>query len=528
MEVNDELVSILLLTTGYGWAGISPSKLEVNLAAVPLDQYSYSNLNSSGLVDGCATTTSIRACYQNILSNYASQGVTGIRFQFGLGGGGGSTAFYPNPQTGVLTPSVNPPWLTNLQSFFSDVHAAGIYNITPTPAMDGWTATPTQVTVSRSGSCPGPTNNPNNPQDVLYFYPWLPYGTVYTETSTDPPAFAYYPDGQNQNGCYSASPSNPTFSPGNQPYWGWQPVFTLFGDVFAAARAAGLTIEEFDLSNEVDLWDFPVQARIIYDNITDTAVFSSIGSLLISNGFSSAAVTTSVSAGSPNEAGPYPSDCESLYGDSAMLLHLSELLAAVTANDFGQTSGSVSSADDGPPPNGGGGMWCYNPSPPYGPVNGNGQACGAQGSSGWAQCVTYGMISTPVPQAVPSVLDIHSTPSCVLSAPGVCDRTNSTVAIAQAKTFFSDFWALMSYRQVTSATAMFGELPNNQPDDCDSESPLDATWSVAGYLQSSLYSNAGSHTVLRPWENSVGSCVPGPGVYQIPASIGAPSGPYAR
>jgi hypothetical protein len=291
--------------------------------------------------------------------------------------------------------------------------------------------------------------------------------------------------------------------------------------MFAGARSAGLTVEEFDLTNEVDLWNFPVQARLIYDNMTGTAVFSGIGSLLSSHGFSSNAVTVSVSNGSPNETGPYPSDCESLYGDSAMLQNLTELLAAVTGYDFGSTSGNVSTAD-GP-----GGMWCYNPALPSGPVNGNNQACGPQGSSAWAQCVTYGMVSVPVPQAMPGILDIHATPSCILSAPGVCDRTNSAAATAQAGTFFSDFWTLMWYRGITGATAMFGELPNNQAADCDSQFPFDALNTVAGYLGSSLYTAAGSHTVLRPWENSVQSC------YAIPAVIGyepspAPSGPYAK
>lgn len=443
-----------------------------------------------------------------------ARGVTGIRFQFGLAGGGVSTAFSLN-SSGVPTPAVSPTWLQNLQYFFSDVHISGIQNITPTPALDGWTATPSTglpavKSVTEWLSCPPPGNVCPHYAHDRYFFPWLPYAVVYEQTGTNPVTCGFQPDGGGINSCYAFSPGNPTF-------WGWQPLFTLFGDIFTGAYNAGLTIEEFDLSNEVDLWDFPVQARLIYDNTTSTPVFSQIASLLNAN-FPSAVVTTSVSASSPNPGdpnGPGLYDCESVYGDSGMHQNLSELLAAVTGYDFGKTSGSLAEAD------GAGGMWCYNASAPNGLEN----ICGPpQNTQAWAQCATYGMISTPVPQAAPGLLDVHTTPSCVLSSSGVCEESNSAVATAQAKTSFSDFWVLMLNHGLTGATAMFGELPNNQPGRngvyCDSQTPFDALNSVAGYLASSLYAAAGSHTVLRPWENSVSSC------YVIPANIGETSEPY--
>lgn len=67
-------IPVLMFAAGCAWAHISPSRLEVNLGPLPVDQYTYSNLNSSGLVSGCSASTSIRACYQSILSGYASQG----------------------------------------------------------------------------------------------------------------------------------------------------------------------------------------------------------------------------------------------------------------------------------------------------------------------------------------------------------------------------------------------------------------------------------------------------------------------
>jgi hypothetical protein len=106
----------------------------------------------------------------------------------------------------------------------------------------------------------------------------------------------------------------------------------------------------------------------------------------------------------------------------------------------------------------------------------------------------------PAGQPTSTVLDIHSIPGCYGPA-GDCDQVNPpSVETTQAQTFFDDFWTLMTYRQITGYTAMFGERPSNQQG-CDQST---------------------SHTVLRPWENVTVSC------YVIPANVGAPSGPYAR
>lgn len=358
--------------------------------------------------------------------------------------------------------------------------------------VDNWSGTLTSRTVSRSPSCPG--------SSMLNFFPWLPFGLDPNNNN--------WPDGQGNNNSYSCSPTNPDF-------WGWSPMFNLASQLVSSAHAAGLTIEELDLQNEVDLFDFPVTGRLVYDNQNQpgTPVFSNLQSRL-SAYYNPGGATVSVTNRAPLESSQYGLDCGSIYGDSALLLNLSELLAAVSGYAFGGVAGNVMVWD--------GNMACYNPS----------SICGTpQSNPNWAQCVTQGMVSTPVPQSLPTVLDIHTTPSCVSIQVGVdshgnpiydCDRNNANLATNQARTFFNDFWSLMSYRGITGDTAMFGELPNNQPSACDDQYPVDAQWTVAGYMPSSLYSSAGSHTVLRPWENSVAGC------YQIPANIGSPSGPYAR
>lgn len=379
--------------------------------------------------------------------------------------------------------------MSNLNAFFSDLATAHIYKVTPTPVtVESWSGTLVPKSVSRSPSCPGST--------TLNFFPWLPFRLD--------PNNSNRPDGQGNNNAYICSPANPVF-------WGWSPLFNLTSQVVSSAHTAGLTIEEFDLQNEVNLYDFAVEARLVYDNQpttpvpTSVPVFTNLQNRLAVY-YSAGAVVVSVSGRSPQDGSSLGLDCGSIYGDSAMLLNLSELLAAVSGYKFGNTAGTISIWD--------GTMSCYNTN----------SGCGTpQTNPNWTQCVTQGMVSAPAPQAVPGVLDIHSTPSCILNAAGSdCDRTNATLATSQATTFFSDYWSLMSYRGLTAATAMFGELPNNQPGDCEGQYPVDAQWTAAGYPPSRLYSNAATHTVLRPWENSVQPC------YQIPANIGAPSGPYAR
>src|SRR5277367_1636172 len=110
--------------------GATPPRLEVNLGPLWVDRYTYTDMNTGHSVyAACSATLSERTCMQHFLTSYAKQGVTGVRFQFALGGGAGSTPFNAKG-------TVSDVWVENLKAFFSDVKAAGIRNITPTSTLN--------------------------------------------------------------------------------------------------------------------------------------------------------------------------------------------------------------------------------------------------------------------------------------------------------------------------------------------------------------------------------------------------------
>jgi hypothetical protein len=172
------------LTVGIGlaapaaWASlaIGPSRLEVNLGPIPVDTYSTSVANGT-TIPTCAAKTSVRACVQSILKLYAGQGITGVRFQLGLGAGSvpSSTAF-------STTGQVQTAWLSRLADFFYDLRAAGMLQITPTTGLgEDWSGTLQAATVPyRTG-----TGCPTGSKQLL-FLPWLPYGFDPTPTATTP------------------------------------------------------------------------------------------------------------------------------------------------------------------------------------------------------------------------------------------------------------------------------------------------------------------------------------------------------
>jgi hypothetical protein len=86
-------------------------------------------------------------------------------------------------------------------------------------------------------------------------------------------------------------------------FWGWDKLWNLVNTIAYTAHNAkpglgGLTIEELDLQNEVDLPAATVEARLIYDNTpgipTPPGILDYIGSALANNGFSATAATVSV------------------------------------------------------------------------------------------------------------------------------------------------------------------------------------------------------------------------------------------
>jgi hypothetical protein len=119
----------ILMATAFSAAGLlagtiaGPSQLQVNLGPMPFDGYLSGGVNPYMPVYGsnpqtyggaCPSgTTTVRACYQAILRDFynngvGGQGVSGVRIQFGVCGGGYST---PLQGCGSVWTSVSGPVL---------------------------------------------------------------------------------------------------------------------------------------------------------------------------------------------------------------------------------------------------------------------------------------------------------------------------------------------------------------------------------------------------------------------------------
>jgi hypothetical protein len=448
-------------------ATISPSLLEVNLGPVPIDLYS-SSIANNGTFPSCAASQSVRSCMQTFLANYAWQGVSGVRFQLGLGGGYvNSTAFNASGQ-------LRDAWIDNLSMFFYDLRAVGIRRITPTTALDeDWSGTLQSETVAYRAGTGCPTGS-----KTLLFLPWLPFGL-------DP--VTHQPDGVLQNDSYTCAPANPGF-------WGWLPYFQLVDVVAAEARATGLTIEEWDIQNELNLYYFTVQGRLIYDNTSTppTPVRAMVDQLLSQAGFAGAA-TYSVAAGNPASGN---ATCRSVYGDPAVIVTASELLAAFGGGKIGA-----------PPYVAGDGTL---------PCDASAQPCATTMGAAAAACATAGMV-TLANQSAPPLTDIHVYP-CTALADGSCAQSTDTTALAQAT--YSAIQIFLQANGRTAGASIIGETDADSANSgCDDHTPAMATQNVAGYLASTLYQQRAAATVVRPWGNLTNGACP----QQL---LGAPGGPY--
>lgn len=453
---------------------IHPSRLEVNLGPLPIDIYDNTTVNN-GAIPGCAAKQIVRQCIRTILSNYAKQKITGVRFNFSLGGG------YVNSTAFDSKGNVRAAWITSLYQFFLDLKSLGITKVTPTSALGpDWSGTLRTLTVAdqaRAGCA--------KRSRQLLFYPWLPYGL-------DPAS--HLPDGAFDNTAYGCSPRNPIF-------WGWRPYFNMVAAVASAAHAAGITIEEFDIENEIDLWTYTVQARLVYDNTTNppTPILQTVDRILAYFGAAPGSATYSVAAGFPGSAG---NACLSIYGDSAYLATASQLVAAINGGRFG--------------------------SPPYFTLDGllpcdsSRAHCGSlsPGTPGynphWEDCATAGMIAIP-PQPQPRILDVHVYP-CVSSG-GPCKTTVDVTGIARQA--YDALWTFLRRNGLTGALAMIGETASDAPTTlCDGLTPTMARQNVNGYVSSTLHAADAANTVLRPWSQMIVAYCP-------PVVIGTPSGLYA-
>jgi hypothetical protein len=448
-------------------SGHTATTTEVNIAGVPIDNYFSAN---GGQLPSCNSSWTVQQCIKYFFNNnpnsspytpnnYIAQGVTGVRFFFTLRGGFASTPF-------DASGNLQTQWLQNFRTFLSDLHSYGIVRVTPTPVIDpGW-GDPTFT--------PNPTINDCTGQIPLMFLPWMPFGYRTTDG---------VPDCADNNNGYNIANANTGTNPstGEPIFWGWRPLFNLFNQIFAKMSSVGLQLGELDFENEVNLQDFTVYGRLLYDNGHSTDVIGTLRSYAANYGFNQYAITVSVPGDQPSIAAWH---CGSLYGDSAYFMKASELLAGYAGpySLIGLPSGFL-----------------YT----------NHLVCAGS---------TAGMISLPVYYRTPSVTDNHVYP-CVFSfSLGHCDPNQNTTSTATQ--MYSDLWTFLQYRGLTANTAMMGETQSGQ--NCDNYTAAMATQNVNGYKASRLYANHAGSTTMRVWNNEadVSHC------YVIPTIINPPYGNY--
>jgi hypothetical protein len=188
MKTKSVLLLAILLAAASAYADctqanpggcyIWPAGKQINLGPMPLDSYwnpNYGILSNTN----CTYGSIIRDCITAHLTRFRNQGATGVRFFFGLGGGGYSTAFNTNG-------TVRQAWLNNLDQFFVDLINLGYGKVTPTAVLGFWSGDSasfyTDVPVSTCGGT-----------KTLRLMRWLPYGLTTTN---------YWPDCQDDNNGY--------------------------------------------------------------------------------------------------------------------------------------------------------------------------------------------------------------------------------------------------------------------------------------------------------------------------------------
>ncbi len=231
------MATLLLLPIEPLRAGLDhPSRLFVNVGAVPLDVYHQQNTaNTSGWFPNCSTSKTRRQCMQDALAAFYTDRVRGVRFSFSVYGGWDSTALDSSG-------NVRSTWRTRLQEFYDDVYDSGMRNVVVTPRLEPVTSSDGVVQVTELDSCTG-TNK-------TYWYgkispvPYQDFG---------------WPVNSGGNNTYNCAPQNTT------NFIGWTKVYALVDAVLEEADAAGLTVYELDLYNESNLQDFTVLGRLIHD-----------------------------------------------------------------------------------------------------------------------------------------------------------------------------------------------------------------------------------------------------------------------
>jgi hypothetical protein len=448
----------------------APTVVEMNLGPIPFDKYTTTDLGTS-VFPNCPAGSSVRSCMQSQLASYYSQGVRGVRFQFGICGAAYSTML-SNCGNAPATISVNPAWQSRVSSFFADVYASGMRYVTPTPSYYGFGSETGTITSTITDPCFGGTK-------TFTFEPAAPFGQSPYGV----------PHGLGYNQAYNCSPANPVFV-------GWQNLQNGFNAMLQAASSNSLNLREFDLLNEIQLVELTVLYRLLVDNKhTSTGNPDMIDSMryyLGQNGFSAAVLTYSAFASRSNSSGY---DCSSVFGDSARIVSLSTLVSSIAGGLAGSASSRI--------------------------VN-NGLGCGGS---------TAGMLSLPYGHTQPTVIDIHVYPCVEYTYAGRCDLSQSSSILAnEAKTEFNAVRAFMNSfgpsgwrgynSNIYNSLFIAGEVHSKTSVPmgsftvtCEDAPDFAPSSLVSGFNSSNL---AGTSMVLRPWNYPWSSC------YPIPTTVNPP------
>lgn len=447
---------LIALRPALVFAGYAPTTTEVNLGPIPVDYYTSSATNGNSFFWNCPSGYTVRQCVQYFVqtgpNNYRSQGITGVAVYLGVGGG-----FYSS--TWDSAGNVQSAWVSNFQALANDLKSWGIQRLTVRLNLYGWGETlgPQYSSVT---DCTG--------RSTMKFYPWIPYGFL---TSNG------FPDCADYNNAYSSANNNTV------NFWGWSPFFNLVSNIASTLHSGGVSLEEFVFYDEINVLDFTVQARFIYDPTRSVDVLNSVRYYLSTNGFDPLRATYSAAVANPSVSG---FDCSTVWGDSGTLSNLTTLTAALAGpwGLFGNPNGSASNN-----------LWC--------------------GGS------TTGLVSVPLNYTQPDITDVHAYP-CVYLAGNNASCNSYADATTNAAEEYTDLWTFLVYRGLTGNVVVAGET---QPDqNCDGYTTAMASQNVNGYRASSLWSNDASRFTFRVWDFPADALH----CYQAPTVIANPTGPYAQ
>jgi hypothetical protein len=291
-----------------------------------------------------------------------------------------------------------------------------------------------------------------------------------------------YPDRSCGNASYFTAPETP-----NDIFWGWTRFFNLMDAVMTQAQAATLVIDGLDYYQESNMGQFTIQGRMIYDNYRNVDVLAELRTRMSAHGFLSSRVAPS--ANRPGQPTPASGDCGSIYGDSALIFNLFSLTAAIA------------------------GPWSAIGIPPDYYIGYGALFCATSYD-------TTGMVSLPVYHSQPSFIDMHTQML----------YSNAADTAIWAKNVYSNIWAFMQYRGLTGNRVIFGET--NPVETYGEWTQAQASAAINGlssdgYKNSTLFSNAASQVVMRPWHNtacttSATDCIPG----HSPNVINPPFDPF--